>query len=182
MDTIYIPIHQLPISAVEDNADWLIEHRKLTLPLRPWKIVYPSKGATVYDLTPLTVLDKKGRMVTAQNENRTVTRNSSEKSLDPSAINRGNDASHSGYSSHADIGHQQELPVIITCPRVDAPDPSSLKRVSSPRVQADPTSRSNPTAESQARASHPFGQQPLSRSSTERRFSARFSTCGPKVL
>lgn len=119
-------------------------------------------------------------MVTAQNENRTVARNSSEKSLDLLAINRENDASHSGYSSHADIGHQQELPV--TCPRVDAPDPSSSKRVSSPRVQADPTSRSNPTAESQARASHPVGQQTLSRSSRERRLSARLSTCRPKVL
>ena len=77
-----------------------------------------SKGANVYDLTPLTVVDKKGRMVTAQTENRTVTRHSSFfKSLDPSAINRDDDASHeSDYSSHADIGHQQELPV--TCPRV----------------------------------------------------------------
>ena len=65
---------------------------------------------------------------------------------------------------------------------VDAPDPSSSKRLSSPRVQADPTRRSNPTAESQARASHPVGQQPLSRSSRERRFSARLSTCRPKVL
>ena len=36
---IYIPIHQVPTSAVKDTADWLIEHRKLTLPLRPWKIV-----------------------------------------------------------------------------------------------------------------------------------------------
>lgn len=36
-----------------------------------------SKGANVYDLTPLTVVDKKGRMVTAQTEIRTVTRNSS---------------------------------------------------------------------------------------------------------
>ena len=88
--------------------------------------------------------------------------------------------SHSGYSSHADIGHQQQLPV--RCPRVDAPDPSSSKRLSSPRVQADPTSTSNPTAESQARASHPVGQQPLSRSSRERRFSARLSTCRLKVL
>ena len=65
---------------------------------------------------------------------------------------------------------------------VDAPDPSSSKRLSSPRVQADPTRRSNPAAESQARASHPVGQQPLSRSSRERRFSARLSTCRPKVL
>ena len=85
---IYITIHQVPTSAVKDTAHWLIEHRKLTLPLRPWKIVSPSKGATVYDLAPLTVVDKKGRMVTAQNENRTVTRNSSEKSLDrqPSTV------------------------------------------------------------------------------------------------
>ena len=34
-----------------------------------------SKGVTVYDPTLLTVVDKKGSMVTAQNENRTVTRN-----------------------------------------------------------------------------------------------------------
>ena len=88
VDTIYITIHQVPTSAVKDTAHWLIEHRKLTLPLRPWKIVSPSKGATVYDLAPLTVVDKKGRMATAQNENRTVTRNSSEKSLDrqPSTV------------------------------------------------------------------------------------------------
>ena len=88
VDTIYITIDQVPTSAVKDTAHWLLEHRKLTLPLRPWKIVSPSKGATVYDLTPLTVVDKKGRMVTAQNENRTVTRNSSEKRLDrqPSTV------------------------------------------------------------------------------------------------
>ena len=36
-----------------------------------------SKGATVYEPTPLTVVDKKGSMITSQNENRTVTRNSS---------------------------------------------------------------------------------------------------------
>ena len=88
--------------------------------------VTASKGATVYNLTPLTVVDKKGSMgiVTAQNENRTVTRNSSFfKHLDPSAVKRDNHASiDSGYRSHADIGHQEELPV--TCPHVDVPDPS----------------------------------------------------------
>ena len=36
-----------------------------------------SKGATVYEPTPLNVVDKKGSMITSQNENRTVTRNSS---------------------------------------------------------------------------------------------------------
>lgn len=34
-----------------------------------------SKGATVYEPTPLTVVDKKGSMVTAKNKNSTVTRN-----------------------------------------------------------------------------------------------------------
>ena len=37
--TIYIPMHQVPTAAVKDTADLLIEHRKLTLPLRIWKIV-----------------------------------------------------------------------------------------------------------------------------------------------
>ena len=35
--TIYFPIHQVPTAAVKDTADLLIEHRKLTLPLRPTK-------------------------------------------------------------------------------------------------------------------------------------------------
>ena len=37
--TIYIPIHQFATAAVKDTADLLTEHRKLTLPLRSWKIV-----------------------------------------------------------------------------------------------------------------------------------------------
>ena len=40
--TIYFPIHQVPTAAVKDTADLLIEHRKLTLPLRPWKLVFPK--------------------------------------------------------------------------------------------------------------------------------------------
>ena len=39
LGTIYIPIQQVYTSAVKDTADWLVEHRKLTLPLRPRKIV-----------------------------------------------------------------------------------------------------------------------------------------------
>ena len=39
MGTTYTPIHQVPTSALKDTADWLIERRKLTLHLRPWKIV-----------------------------------------------------------------------------------------------------------------------------------------------
>lgn len=47
---------------------------KTVLVKRPFSV---SKGGTVYDPTPLTVVDKKGSMITAQNENRTVTRNTS---------------------------------------------------------------------------------------------------------
>ena len=36
-----------------------------------------SKGGTVYDPTPMTVVSKKGRMITAEGDNRTVTRNTS---------------------------------------------------------------------------------------------------------
>ena len=83
-----------------------------------------SKGATVYDPTPLTVVDKKGSMITAQNENRTVTRNSSFfKTLDESVFNRDNDPSHdSGLSSPADIKHQQELPAARIRAQFSEPD------------------------------------------------------------
>ena len=95
-----------------------------------------SKGATVYDPTPLTVVDKKGSTITAQNENRTVTRNSSFfKTLDQSVINHDDDQSRdSGLSSLADIKHQQELPAART--RAHASDPSASKPVSSPGMQA----------------------------------------------
>lgn len=127
-----------------------------------------SKGATVYDPTPLTVVDKKGSMITAQNENRTVTRNSSFfKTLDQSVINRDDDPSHdNGLSSPADIKHQQELPAART--RAHASDPSASKPVSSPGVQANPTSSFSPIPEGQAGASHPVGQPPLRRSSRKR--------------
>ena len=46
MGTIDIPIHQLPTAVVNDTADLLIEHRKLTLLRRPWKIV-SSPAASV---------------------------------------------------------------------------------------------------------------------------------------
>ena len=93
-----------------------------------------SKGATVYDPIPLTVVDKKGSMVTAQNENRTVTRNSSFfKTLDQSVMNRDDDPSHdSGLCSPANIKHQQELPATHT--RAHASDPSASKPVSSTGV------------------------------------------------
>lgn len=60
-----------------------------------------SKGETAYDPNPMIVVGKKGSMITAGNENSTVTRNSSFfKSLDQSAINPENDKSlDSGFNS-----------------------------------------------------------------------------------
>ena len=127
-----------------------------------------SKGATVYDPTPLTVVDKKGSMITAQNKNRMVTRNSSFfKTLDQSVIKHDDDQSRdSGLDSPADIKHQQELPAART--RAHASDPSPSKPVSSSGMQANPTSSFSPIPESQASASHPVGQPALRRSSRRR--------------
>ena len=107
-------------------------------------------------------------MITAQNDNRTVTRNSSFfKILDQSVINRDNNPSHdSGLSSPADTKQQQELPAART--RAHASDPSASKPVSFPGAQANPTSSFSPIPESQASASHPVGQPPLRRSSRKR--------------
>ena len=41
---IYFSIHQVPTTTVKDTVDLLIEHRKLTLPLRLWKIVFQLTG------------------------------------------------------------------------------------------------------------------------------------------
>lgn len=66
---------------------------KTVLVKRPFSV---SKGGTVYDPTPLTVVDKKGSMITAQNENRTVTRNTSFfKRLSQLAITHDSDESRS---------------------------------------------------------------------------------------
>ena len=53
-----------------------------------------SKRGTVYDPTPMTVVSKKGSMVTAEGENRIVIRNSSFfKNVYQPAINHENDES-----------------------------------------------------------------------------------------
>ena len=107
-------------------------------------------------------------MITAQNENHTVTRNSSFfKTLDQSVVNHDDDQSRdSGLSSPADIKHQQELPAART--HAHASDPSASKPVSSPGMQANPTSSFGPIPESEAIVSHPVGQPPLRRSSRKR--------------
>ena len=82
------------------------------------------KGGTVYDPTPLTVVGKKGSMITAKSKNHTVTRNSSFfKSLNQPAITHDNNESQSsGFSSPAD---QERLSQLLgTGPSLNAPDPA----------------------------------------------------------
>ena len=69
-----------------------------------------SKGGTVYDPTSMTVVSKKGSMITAKNENQTVTRNSSFfNSLNQPAIDGSIDESQSsGFGSPADKECAQE--------------------------------------------------------------------------
>ena len=76
---------------------------------RPFTV---SKGAPVYDPNPMIVVGRKGSMITAENENRMVTRNSSFfKSLNQSVINCDNDESHdNGFVCPADKDSTQELP------------------------------------------------------------------------
>ena len=140
-----------------------------------------SKGATVYDPTPLTVVDKKGSMINAQNVNLTVTRNSSFfKTLDQSVINHDDDPPRdSGLSSPADIKHQQELPAART--RAHASDPSASKPVSSPGMQANPTSSFSPIPESKASASHRLvNHHCVDLPGNE--FPVRFLICRPRFL
>jgi len=65
---------------------------------RPFSV---SKGGTVCDPTPMTVVSNKGSMITAEGENRTVTRNLSFfKNVYQPAVSHGNDESqNSGFGS-----------------------------------------------------------------------------------
>ena len=76
---------------------------------RPFTV---SKGAPVYDPNPMIVVGRKGSMITAENENRMVTRNSSfSKSLNQPAINCDNNESHdNGFVCPAEKDSTQESP------------------------------------------------------------------------
>ena len=120
-------------------------------------------------------------MITAQNDNRTVTRNSSFfKILDQSVINRDNNPSHdSGLSSPADTKQQQELPAART--RAHASDPSASKPVSSPGVQANPTSSFSPTQRAKlVRLTRLVNHHCVDLPGHE--FPARFLICRPRFL
>lgn len=134
---------------------------------RPFSV---SKGRSVYDPTPMTVVSKKGSMITAESENHTVTRNSSFfKSLKQPATNYDNAESQgSGSSSPIDKGCIQEPPPVA--PTVNAPEPVRQKVVTIPHDQTGLPSSSNsaPVPESQTHASHPENQLPLRRSTRKR--------------
>ena len=143
--------HRSPRSSISPGETVLVK--------RPFSV---SKEGTVYDPTPLIVVDKKGGMITAKNENYTVTRNSSFfKSLSQPAITHDSDESRSsGFGSLADQECLQELPA--TAPSVNAPDPAPPK----PLDQADLPSSSNPVPvlvpENQTHVSQPDSQPPES--------------------
>ena len=90
----------------------------------------------MYDPAPMTVVTKKGSMITAR-ENRTVTRNSSLfKNMYPPAVNQGNDESqNSGFGSSADEECIQEPPPAFESSNV--PGPNSLDPQSSSESNSD---------------------------------------------
>ena len=124
-----------------------------------------SKGGTVYDPTPMTVVSKKGSMITAEGDNRTVTRNSSIfKNIYRPTVNQGNDESkNSGFGSSAEEECIQEpLPAFER--------PNSLDPPSTRHVKDDLLSSSNlvPVPVSQTQTSQSCDSPPLRRSSRRR--------------
>jgi len=118
----------------------------------------------------MTVVSKKGNMITAESENHTVTRNSSFfKSLkQPDTIYDNSESQGSGSSSSTDKGCIQEPPPVA--PNVNAPEPVQRKVVTIPHDQANlPSSSSSvPVPESETHASYPENQPPLRRSTRKR--------------
>jgi len=125
-----------------------------------------SKGGTVYDLIPMTVVSKKGSMITAEGDNRTVTRNSSFfKNVHQPAVSHQNDKSqNSGFGSSAD---QEPLPALDSA---DVPGASPSNPLKAPDSVADIPSSSNlvPVPGSQTQTSQPVAQPPLRRSTRKR--------------
>ena len=128
-----------------------------------------SKDQTAYDPTPMTVVGKKGSMITAESENRIVTRNSSFfKTLNHSAISQGSDEFYNSGSGTIAIRESiQESPAVET-PTLSAPYSAPPKLMNTPPSRTDLSNSSNPDTESQTRLSHPDSQQPLRRSTRKR--------------
>ena len=140
---------------------------KAVLVKRPFSV---SKGGTVYDPIPMTVVSKKVSMITAEGENHTVTRNSSLfKNVHQPAVSHGNGESQgSGFGSSADKECVQEPPPALESANVPGPSPSNP--LNTPNSEADIPSSSNlvPVPGSQSRTSQPVAQPPL-RLSTRKR-------------
>ena len=129
-----------------------------------------SKGGTMYGSTPMTVVSKKGSMITAEGDNRTVTRNSSFfKNIYPPAVNQGNDESqNSGFGSSADEKCIQEPPPAFQSSNV--PGPNSLDPPNTRHVKDDLPGSSNlvPVPVSQTQTSQYCDPPPLRRSTRRR--------------
>ena len=106
-------------------------------------------------------------MITAESEDRAVTRNSSFfKSLNQPATDSDKEFRSSGLGSPAYKGCTQELPAVT--PSLNAPDPVPQKLVNTPHTILPNSSNPVPVPEGQIRSSHPDGQPPLRRSTRNR--------------
>ena len=148
---------KLKMKAHADNKAYVkpcnISPGEAVLVKRPFSV---SKGGAVYDPTPMTVVSKKGSMITAKGENRTVTRNSPFfKNVYQPAVNQGNDESQNiGFGSSADKECIQEPPPALESSNVPGPDPSDPPNTQ--HVKADLPSSSNlvPVPMSQTQTIH----------------------------
>ena len=113
----------------------------------------------------MTVVSKKGSMITAEGDNRTVTRNSSFfKNIYRPTVNQGNDESqNSGFGSSAEEECIQEPPPAFERPNLL--DPPNTRH-----VKDDLLSSGNlvPVPVSQTQTSQSFAPPPLRRSSRRR--------------
>ncbi|KAK2557447.1 hypothetical protein P5673_020177 [Acropora cervicornis] len=134
------------------------------------RIFLVSKGRTVYDPAPMTVVSKKGSMITAEGENRTVTRNSSFfKNMYPPAVNQGNDESqNSGFGSSADKECIQEPPPALESSNIPGTNPSDPPNTQHVKCDLPSASSLVRVPVSQTQYSQPGDPPPLRRSSRRR--------------
>ena len=161
---------KLKMKAHADNKAYVkpcnISPGDAVLVKRPFSV---SKGGTVYDPTPMTVVSKKGSMITAVGENRTVTRNSSFlKNVCHPAVNHGDDECQNGFGSSTDKECTQEPSPTLESSNVPGPKPSNP--LNTQHVKADSPSSSNlvPVPVSQTQTLQPVDPPPLRRSTRRR--------------
>ena len=162
---------KLKMKAHADNKAYVkpcnISLGEAVLVKRPFSV---SKGGTVYDPTPMTVVSKKGSMITAEGENRTVTRNSSFfKNVHQPAVNHGNDESqNSGFGSSEDKECIQKPSPTPESSSVPGPNPSNSPNTQHARADSPSSSNLVPVPVSQTQTSQSGDPPPLRRSSRRR--------------